>query len=86
MYTDQDSLADVQIIVENIRKLRQKDVNAILVVDAKNEESERIRAHLLNMRVISYPYVQLFNRDSIVAFGGLFDQDTLDAISRELKK
>lgn len=86
MYADQDSLDDAQIVARNIQRLREADVSVTFVVDAKDDESERIRTHLLNMKVISYPYVQLFRRNDAIAFGGLLDQDTLNAIRRELEK
>lgn len=86
MYADQDSFDDARIVARNIQRLREADVSVTFVVDAKDDESERIRTHLLNMKVISYPYVQLFRRNDVIAFGGLLNQDTLNAIRRELEK
>lgn len=59
--------------MKNIQRQKENDINAVLVVDTNDKDSERIRAHLLNMRVISYPYVQLFKHDNAVVAGGLFD-------------
>lgn len=86
MYTDADSLADVRIIVRNIQKQRAEDLAVALVVDDGGEESGRVRTHLLDMRVVSYPYVRLFRAETVVVSGGLFDRDTRERIARELKK